>query len=334
METVNAPRTVVNIIYNDHNITTSLAPYLISFEYTDFASDQVDDISISINDPDGRWCNRDYPTASTRITASIIDIGEASQSELKCGSFIVDSPSYAAPGVMTIKATSASIVTSLRKQAEAKRWEHITLKQLAQQLAAKHGTTIIFESADTPQISKADQKDESDLAFLLRVCKREGYALKTESNRLVIVKRSEWDARTANLTLYRDGGIVSDWSFEEDRDAVYSSCIVRYKPPKAKKMLEAVYAPENAPENGQVLIVREHVGSQAEAERVAKARYEAANRGRFKGNLICVGSTTLCSGMSIKLSGWGVYDGRYAIDEARHSVSPGYTTTLAVVKLL
>jgi hypothetical protein len=164
------------------------------------------------------------------------------------------------------------------------------------------------------------------------VCEREGYGLKVESNRLVIFNRAVFDARPPTITLTRRGGVVESWSFTDDQVDTYRACQVRYKHPD-KKLLTATYTPPNAPENGQVLQVREHVANEGEAMRLAKARLERANRARMTADLGLIGDIRLVAGVNVALSGWGVLDGTYAIDETRHSIGSGYKTNVKAVRV-
>jgi phage protein D len=48
----------------------------------------------------------------------------------------------------------------------------------------------------------------------------------------------------------------------------------------------------------------------------------------MKGNVKMVG------GVNIQLTNFGVYSGKYSVDEATHSVGGGYTTTVKAHKVL
>lgn len=339
METIASARARVKLWYNDKDISADIAPMLVSFEYTDYASGQVDDIQVTIKDPDDRWCHSWYPDEGAKLKAEIVWTEGSVTKNIPCGIFVIDSPTYASPGIITLKATAASVTTSLRRQKKTRQWKHVTLKQLASKIAGEQAISIYFDGGDTPPLTKAEQKDESDLAFLLRQCQREGYTLSVDTsrsadkNQLVIRKRTAADSAASIMTLTRRGGIVESWTFSTESLETYRSCQVRYKHPD-KKLLTATYTPPDAPETGQVLTIREHVGSLAEAMRLAKAKLELANRDRVTCDMQCLGNTDLLSGRVVTLSGWGVLDGRYAIDEAKHSVAPAYKTGLKLVKVI
>ncbi|MCE5315159.1 MAG: contractile injection system protein, VgrG/Pvc8 family [Armatimonadota bacterium] len=339
METIAAARVRVKLWYNDKDISASIEPMLVAFEYTDYASGQVDDIQVMLKDPDGRWLHELFPEEGSTLKAKIVWSEGSIQKSLPCGVFTIDAPEYDdPPGIVSLKGTAASVTTSIRRDKKTKRFENITLKQLASKIAAEQNVSIFFRDEDTPPLAKVEQKDESDLAFLLRQCQREGYALSVDTsksagaNQLVIRKRVNADSAESTMILKRHGGIVEKCRFGGESLETYRACEVKYKHPD-KGLLTYTYIPPNAPNTGQVLTVRKHAGDLAEAIRMAKAELELANRERVKCDMTCTGTTDLVSGIVVTLSGWGKYDGRYAVDEAKHTINPAYKTGLYLVKV-
>lgn len=334
METIAAARATVELEYDGTDITADIEPFLQSFEYTDFGADQVDDIQVTLADPDGRWRGSWYPEKGATLRAGIRWSEGAVSRKLDCGTFVVDTPEYGGPpDAITLKATSASISTSMRRQARARQWKGVTLGQLVQKIGTEHGTTIKLSGPDTPTLVKIEQKRESDLAFLTRICGREGYALKVESNRIIIYRRATIDAQTPALTIRRGSDNIVSYRFADDRVNTYAACQVKYQHP-GKGLLTATYTDPNADsQNGQTLQVSEHCGNQAEAIRRARAKLELANRGRRTCEMQLQGDVRLMSGITLTLTGFGVNDGRYTVDEARHAVDSGYKTTLKLVRV-
>lgn len=333
MEAIGAARTTIKLWYNDKDISAYIQELLQSFEYHDFASGQVDDLQVSLADPDDRWLHSWYPDKGARLRAEIIWSEGSVSRRLECGEFVVDTPGHSGPpDGISLKGTSASVNTNLRRQQKTRKWRHITLKQLAANIADQQGVKIVFHGADTPPIVKVDQKDESDLHFLLRICEQEGYTLKVESNRLVVCSQWELDSQAAAFTIERRGGSVISHNLNEDMVDTYKACKVRYKHPDLG-YFTVTYTPENPVENGQILTIRQFMGNEAEALRCAKAKLELANRKRMAGEITLYGDVRLQAGLTVNIKGWGVYDGKYSIDEATHSVSGSYSTTIKIAKV-
>ncbi len=83
----------VSVHYNGKNIDTKLADYLSAFSYTDEASGQGDDISLTINDRDRKWIKSWFPSKGDTMTATIIMKNwsvEGDTKKLSCGSFVID----------------------------------------------------------------------------------------------------------------------------------------------------------------------------------------------------------------------------------------------------
>ena len=83
----------VSLIYEGVNISRDIAPFLISFTYTDNAKDKADDISLTLEDRGRLWCADWFPTKGDKIRASIVVHNweaESRTESLPCGTFEVD----------------------------------------------------------------------------------------------------------------------------------------------------------------------------------------------------------------------------------------------------
>lgn len=78
-------------------------------------------------------------------------------------------------------------------------------------------------------------------------------------------------------------------------------------------------------------ISNERVSSNAEAEQLAMARLREANKGEITATFVMPGDVTLCAGLTVKISGFGGFDGNYYIEQAKHSISrSGYRTSISL----
>ncbi|HEY3376576.1 MAG TPA: hypothetical protein VGL77_03695 [Armatimonadota bacterium] len=333
MESITAARTTVQITYNGHDISRDIEPVLRSCEYTDFGSDQIDDLQVALADPDGRWRAAWSPRRGDSVTSGIVWQEGSVTKRLPCGTFSVDSYGYGfTPDVITIKALAASITTNMRREQKTRCWSNITLRALVSSVSEEHGTSIVFVGEDTPPISKVEQKRESDMQLLTRICNRFGYALKVDSNRLAVYPLGANDRQAPILTIARTGGrLLPGARFAAKSVDAYRACTMSYKHPDHG--LITATATDTTITTGQTLQIKEHVGNTAEALRVAQARLQAANRQLEPAEITVVGDVRLASGVVIRLDDFGVYDGNYAVDEARHTVAGGYTTGLKLVRV-
>ncbi|MDR1705806.1 MAG: hypothetical protein LBS19_14135 [Clostridiales bacterium] len=72
----------------------------------------------------------------------------------------------------------------------------------------------------------------------------------------------------------------------------------------------------------------------SEAERQAKVNARAKNREEWTCSLTMTGNVKMLAAATIDISGFGVYDGKYFIDEAAHKVGSGYETTVKAHRVL
>lgn len=59
------PHPVFQLSYGQRNITSDIAPYVLSVTYTDYLSGQSDELEVTLEDSDGRWINAWYPRRET-----------------------------------------------------------------------------------------------------------------------------------------------------------------------------------------------------------------------------------------------------------------------------
>ena len=128
---------------------------------------------------------------------------------------------------------------------------------------------------------------------------------------------------------------VSSWSFSTSlHDASYSKCHVSYTDPTTGKTIEYTYTPRNADKDGQVLEVNEKVSNREEARQLAMKRC-AEEQGRIQGIVQVDRDARLVAGITVQVSGYGAFDGKYIIETATHSMSKsGYKTDLTLRRVL
>ena len=148
MQTHEARWAEVVIIYEGKNISKDVAPYLLSFTYTDNASDKADDISISLEDRKRLWVDDWFPSKGDKVKVSILvhnwDAADKTES-LPCGTFEVDEISCSGPpNKVTIKAVSTLVSKPMRQEKHTKAWENIRLSSIAGDIANKNGLKLFF----------------------------------------------------------------------------------------------------------------------------------------------------------------------------------------------
>lgn len=229
----------VKIVYNSSDISKDIAPYLLSFEYTDNESHKADSINITLEDKDQLWIQPWLPKKGDAITASIITTDWAKTGEtlsLPCGTFSVDEVEFSGPpSIVQIKAVSIPVTAALRTETKTRAWERISLSATAADIAAASNMALMYESPCNPQYLRIDQVESSDLAFLQTLCEKAGQSLKVTSNTIVIFDEKTYEAKPSVRVIDRLGGDVLQFSFRTKTAGTAKTAKVTYSDPLTGK---------------------------------------------------------------------------------------------------
>ncbi len=323
----------LQITYDSYDISAAIAPFVVGFSYTDNSGGKADDLQITLEDRDGRWKSAWYPAKGAKLTARIISEVDGEMTALDCGVFEIDEIEPSGPPErITIKAASAAVSKSIRAEKKTVAWESITLREVAGTIAGNHGLTVYYE-AEVVDFTRIDQREESDLSFLSRVCEENGLNLKVADEKLIIFSGKDFEAKAASFTIYRLSRSRKTYRFTDKAHDIYRACEVSYQDPAAKADQAYTFTPENGPTVGEVLKVNRRVESLAAAQRVAKSELRRKNKNEVKGSLTLIGHTGMVAGLNITAKDFGQYDGKYFIDTAVHAYdrsSAGYTVALTI----
>lgn len=327
-------RSFVEITYENKDITRDISVDLLDFSYNDNESGKADDISIALKDEDFLWQGDWHPSFGDVIDATIVLQDEnGEQTRLRCGKFSIDEMESAGPpSIFNINAVSVPLKKNIRGQKKSKAWENVKLSSIADDVANNGELTLVYLPKENPLYDRRDQRDETDLQFLQRLCKDEAFALKITDEQLVIFDPKAQEEAEPILELFRIGGDVKTWNFKDQENDVYSKCVVKYKDPKTGKVNQYTYTSPSI-NDGKTFTVTKRAASIAEAERIAKAKLTEKNRDKTTATLNVIGNTNLVTGLTVKLSGFGVYSGKYLITKSSHKVGGGYETSIELKKV-
>jgi len=328
----------VKINYEGKEITADIGSYLVSFSYSDPASGKADGIDLTLEDREAWWKESWFPEEGSKIKAEIVCENWKSEGDLqvlKCGTFSLDEVSFSGPpDTATLRGVSARISTALRREKKTKAWENISLSSIASDIAKKHGLQVMFQGEAGESYERQDQRNESDLAFIKRLAKDKGLNVKTVDNKIVLFSGKKYDAKKGVFSVERGKDVVS-YNFKTKAHDIFKAAKVSYWGPDKKKVFDYTFTPPNAPKVGQTLNITKRCESAEDAERRAEAELRAKNKNRTTGSLTMLGSPAARAGLNFNLKGFGIFDGKYAIEEAKHTLnSSGYKTSLNMRKTL
>ena len=341
MEKVNAMQThearwaEVVIIYEGKNISKDIAPYLLSFTYTDNASDKADDISISLEDRKRLWVDDWFPSKGDKVKVSILvhnwDAADKTES-LPCGTFEVDEISCSGPpNKVTIKAVSTLVSKPMRQEKHTKAWENIRLSSIAGDIANKNGLKLFWDSYEDPLFERRDQVEKSDLEFFSGLAKDYGIAVKVTDTQLVCYSEEEYEEKSSVGELSFGDKKLINWNFSSKAAGTYKAARLQYHDPvKNTKIDVTEQSKDGAEGTGRTLIINQKADSIADAKSIAKKKLEEANKKEITGSLTLMGDLRFVGGSNITISGFGSFDGKYVIEKATHSIGSAYTTKLDI----
>lgn len=265
----------------------------------------------------------------TEIHAMVIQKNPYSNGKdkvLDCGVFEIDSVSYTGPPQkLSIKATSIPYKTELRQTKHSRTWENTTLKNMGAKIAKRSGMKFMYLSDSNPTYKRKEQVNMTDIAFLKKMCKKAGISLKVTSKTIVLFDAADYEKKKEVKKIKAGKGNILSYSFStKTADTAYSSCHVIYTDPNTKKTIEATYTPENANSDGQKLEIKQKVSSVAEAQELARKSLRAKNKGETTAEFTLVGDVDYVAGITVRVYGYGEFNGKYIVEQATHSITGGY----------
>ena len=259
---------------------------------------------------------------------------------LDCGQFELDSVDASGPpNTITIKATALPYSVQIRQTEKSKAWESYTLSGIANEMASVSGMACMFLATKDPSYSRVEQRKQSDIAFLSKLCHEAGISLKATNNLIVLFDQEDYEKKNPVLTIARGSGSYTKHKLNAGTAGTqYASCRVSYTDPGTGKCIEATVKVEDyndKAKNNQQLEITAKVASVAEAKTKAEKYLRLHNKYAKTATFTLPGNPDIVAGVTAMLTGWGAWDGKYIVEQAAHSVgSSGYTTQVKLRKTL
>jgi len=343
---------VVDMKYDNKDITKDVTPFLLSVRYVDRTKNsQCDVVDVTFQDVDGLWRGGWYPERGAKFAVKFKVYGWFNADdyfERDAGGFEIDDlTSVGPPSTFSIGAVSIGITNSIRRQQNTKAWENINVKQIAQEVADKHGFELKWYSNYNPKLERWEQRGQSDSLLLVDLCEYVGLTLKFTDKWIVIYNGKEFDAKKPEVTIYCHNGGVKGYTFNANSADIYMACEVKYFHPEKKELIEYIFYSDDVkgpkidtengdipePEVGKVLKLNQRVNDVGEAESLARAVLRSRNMRQVTATIDSIGRPDLYSGMTLRLSGFGRWDTViWSVEEIVHEYSKGggYNSTISL----
>lgn len=335
---MNARQARLELSYNNKNITEDLTPYLESWSFTDNLSGQADDLQIDLMDREHLWMGSWLPEKGAVVKGKILTENweqEGKVASLPLGHFEIDDLGVKGPpSVVSIKAISVPESSSLRGEEKNRAWEKTKLSVIANDIASKNKLKLFYDVAEDVEYERIEQSGESDIRFLMRLCDDAGLGLKVTGNQINIFDEEKYEKQSPIMTIKLGESNIKNYTFQSSTNGTYRACRVEYHSAKGKKNFSFTFTPANAPKTGRTLVIKQEVSSVKEAERLAKKRLRKENKEADKAAFVLMGDIRLVAGVTVKLDGFGGFNGKYIVTQATHGQSNGYETAIQLRKVL
>lgn len=225
------------------NVTGDLAPYLTNISVNDKLSAEVDDITITLDDRDGRFITNWWFERGDALQASVTlfeDDDKKSNATCNFGTFEIDLITYKSSPASTVEIKAVATFNSkLRKEIHNKKWEKTTLSKICKSITDSLGMKLSYEGADINMLS-CDQTDMTDLQFLSKLCEDNDFVIKIANNTLYIAKQTTLEKAepVATLSLYEFTSCEAGaQGFDLYKEAIASYWVPHTKRPKSARAI-------------------------------------------------------------------------------------------------
>lgn len=198
------------------------------------------------------------------------------------------------------------------KEKHTRHWLKVWLFDIVNDVATNIGISVFYQGVENRYYENVTQHQETDLAFLNRLCIREGYALKIDNGRAVIYGKAMLEASEAIATIKNAGDVIDDRIAFSENPNMVQAVTVKYF---ADRLISYTATSGTM---GARLTVREYVGDGAEAERFAKGYLKYFTENDVTVDALIPINDGIASGNCVKFEGYSRYDGKYFITECCH----------------
>lgn len=216
----------------------------------------------------------------------------------------------------TQKAVVGAVSTTAgAKKKQSRHYRKVRFFDMINDVATATGFSVFYQGGvENRYYENVTRWCETPLAFLNRLCVREGYGLKIDDQRIIIYRKESAEGSPSVLTITQADVIGNQVAFRDSANAT-QSVTVRYFDLATGRNIE--YTAET-PDNGEQITVIEYVQDAAEAERFAKNYLTERNKNSTTATALIPINTDIAATSVITFDGFGRYDGRYFVEELAH----------------
>lgn len=324
------------LLYEAKQITQYVKPNLLRLTYTDYLSDQSDELQVEFEDIERKWVGSWFPTQGDKLS---LQLGYKGEPLVNLGSFELDeiewqwSPDRGS--AVSLKALSTG-VTKANRTLKPKSYENTTLANIVKTVAKRLKLKVTGTVADIP-IQRATQYQERDVEFLTRLAHEYHHSFKIVNQTLVFTTMASLEDRTPVAVI--DYSEVKSLRLRDRiKDTVAKVEVTGFNQHEKKALKSTKKHKAKRPSKKQAAANSADtlkIVTRGESQAQINARADAAlaeNDYQQAGNITVIGNPKLVAGNTIWLTNVGMFSGKYLIKQARHSLdkNQGYLTDLEI----
>ena len=302
-----------------------LAERLSEYTYTDPATGESDVCSLKFFNADQELMKK-TPKRGDRFDVAIMLTDwnkDGTVDVIEQGTFCCDDKTYKGwPLDCTIQGTSIPEKQAFHVQARSRTWEYITISEAAGEICGRYGLTLVYDGPDV-MIEAVEQSEETDSAFLKKLCESYGLNIKVYSGKVAIYDAVIYEKKPAAYRVKLQD--CSSWTYNTTMVGVYTGATIQYT--EGENNDEYTVQVGGGP---RILNVSEHVKSLEEAVLKAAAKVNKENRGEETFRCTIPGQPGLYSGRCFKLVGAPEIAGKYFIDRLSHRITASGAYTIDI----
>jgi phage protein D len=266
------PTPEYQITLDGRDLTSKIAPRLVSLSLSESRSDEADQLDITLDDADGLLA------IPPRGAVLRVAFGWSDTGIVEKGSFTVDETEHAgAPDTLTIRARSASLTKELGERIE-RSWHGETIGAIVRKIAGKHGLKpAIADALSKITIAHIDQTHESDMSFLTRLAKRYDAVMNVKDTNLLFMPighgTTAKGTKLESIELTRASGDSHRYHVAEREN--YAGVRAHYHATGRAKRKSVVVGGEN---NHNMKVLPETYATEADAMAAATAEFNRTKR--------------------------------------------------------
>lgn len=204
-----------------------------------------------------------------------------------------------------------AISTPVSKEKKTRHYSKVRFFDVVNDVALSCGFSVSYYGVENHYYENVTQFQETCLAFLNRLCTREGYSLKVDNKRLVIYSKAFIEANPSAKTITLKDVIDNQITFSDNPNKVGSVTVKYY----ADRLIEYTAVKDTVGERKTII----EYATVGEAERFAKGYLSAFTQNDITVDALILLTDGLASGNCVTFENFGRFSGKYFIYECCHN---------------